>query len=74
MQAERRKKIVHTTEYLLPRNAVVGEVLKAVRAAWAEWCSLTGKSADTNMPDHWAVMDATDEHLILRFSFEKAGE
>ena len=54
-------------EYLVPRGDCVGELYKALTAAWDERRQLLGKDSDGRMPDDWAWIDFDDEHVIIRF-------
>lgn len=72
MLATWRNKVTYTTEYLIPRNAPIGEWFKAYQHAWSRWCTANGTDAEYESPrDDWAVIDSDDENVIIRFETPK---
>lgn len=67
----RRERTTRHVEYLHRKGDCVGELYKALSAAWADYCRATGKTADGDwLPDDWAWIDFDDEHVIIRFEIE----
>lgn len=72
MLATWRHRTTHTTEYLLPANAPIGEFMKAYWVAWAQYCNSKGIDQHTTKPsDDWARIDHDDEHVIIRYETTK---
>jgi len=61
-----RKKITHTTEFLVRKGSAIGECHKAVAVAWVQFCDATGTDRNSSPWDDWATVDFDDEHVIIR--------
>lgn len=69
MIATWREIVTRTTEYLIPRNAAIGELGKAIAHAWVAYCTDHGIDPDTARQwDDWATVDHDDDHIIIRFT------
>lgn len=67
MIATWRTKTVTYTEYLVPRDAPIGELVKAMHHAWVGYCTATGHDPINTPGDDWARVDHDDENVIIRF-------
>lgn len=74
----RREYTYRVIEHTVPRGAAMADQFKAIHAAALEYWDLNNmivpdsQSPTYGLPDDWAVIDADDEHVIIRLT-EKRG-
>ena len=67
----RRTRVTTHIEWLVPFG-VVGELNKAERAAWVEYCRQHNRNPDaSHSSDDWATFYTDDEHVIIRIEVSK---